>query len=309
MAEKQTQRLTANVTIQAPGHREFADGIYLIKECIARAPIEDPSQEWLMDDWYEPGRENHGTQTAYFVDDDETLLYDTLTPASTELILNELDSLLDGRELDYLVISHPEANHAGNAHAILDEYPEATLIVPGRGAHHDLHGMEGLGDEVVRKVADGDTLELGDHTIEFVEEVFFDHAMTIWMFEQETETLFTSDFMGFSHMDGECLSCVDELDDKHPTKDQLARFNGFAFTWFRFVDTEETDRALDRIAQTYNPSNIAPAHGQVARENIPEYLETMKEVIQDIAEYESDEYRVHAHQMLRYTSNTSDIRQ
>lgn len=281
------------MTGETRGRREFAEGVYFVNNCNVSPPTDEPASS--IEDWYVPGRELHSSQRAYILADEKTLLYDTLTPAAEDTVLDTLDEIVD--ELDYLVISHPEANHAGNAHAILDEHPEATLVAPARGSQHELHGMADLGDDL-RLVSHGEELDLGSRTIRFVEEMFFDHAMTIWMFEPDQRILFTSDFMGFDHMGGECLAFAEEL-DRDLTEDQLRRFNGYAFTWFRFVDPETTDREIDHLIETYDPSIIAPAHGNVIREDATSYLAKMKDVIHEIAEEERDDYHVHDHQMLR----------
>lgn len=270
------------------GHREIADGVFAIKECIIKSPISDPVDE--MREWYEPNRGLHSSQTAYLITGDENLLFDTLTPVGDGFILKNLKEILGDETLDYLVISHPEANHAGNTEAILDEYPDATLVAPARGIQHDVFGLGG--DTVY--VSDGDTIDLGDNTIRFEEPVFYDHAMTVWMRELRHNILFTVDWMGYEHMDSDCLCFNDELTHEL-TYNQLDRFNGYAFVWYRFVDPDRTDEAVERVKADL-PEMIAPAHGEIIRENVAEHLDVMKSVIRDISETGTD-YHIHTHQM------------
>lgn len=292
--------ISEGITVEGSGHREFASGMYHIKECIVSPGAPDRDPERLLDEWYEPGREIHSSQTAYLLADGESLLYDTLSPAGTDIVLRELERILGDEDLDYLVISHPEANHAGNAFAIVDAYPDVEVIVPGRGSHHELHGIGRLDN--LTFVEQGDRLEVGRFSIEFVEEIFFDHAMTIWLYERSTNALFTSDFMGYEHMDGQCLCRADELGPDAPTTTQLQRFNGHAFPWFRFVDESDVDAAIDRIAETYDLNVIAPAHGQVITNDAASALETMRETIHEITAKEQEQSEVHLHQMMRYTA-------
>lgn len=276
-----------------PGHREFADGIYCLKECIVSSAFSDLEADDLPA-WFDGGETLHSSQSAYLIVGDETLLFDTWSAESNDLIVDELDRVLDGRDLDYLVPSHPESNHAGNTWAILEAHPEATLVAPRRGAQHDLYGY----DDGTMYAEDGDVLDLGEHVVEFHQPVFLDHAITTYLHERVTDTLFSVDWFGFQHMSTECLQCVDEMRyDVRP--DQLERFNGYAFVWLRFADPDRTDAAIDRLLATTDPSIIAPAHGQVIREDVPRYMEMMKDVVRDIARTGVDAH-VHAHQMNRY---------
>ncbi|MEF8901726.1 MAG: MBL fold metallo-hydrolase [Halovenus sp.] len=279
--------------IQCKGHREMAPGMHFIQECIPIPPAEDPEMESLAD-WYEPGRRLHLPQNAYLIDADETLLFDTLTPVSGDVVVDEIDEILDGTELDYLVVSHPEANHAGNVGPILEAYPEATLVAPARSTHHDLFH---LGEDSLL-VEDGDTIGLGEREVEFLDPVFYDHAMTTYMRETTTNTLFTVDFLGFEHMDSGCLSFADEL-ETDVTASRLERFNSFAFVWFRYVDTDQTDAAIEYLIESVDPDVIAPAHGQVIRTNPAEYLRRMKTAIENFSDMDSSRYHEHGHKLRR----------
>lgn len=276
------------------GYREIADGVYAIRECIIKSPLEDPDEE--VREWYDPGADLHSSQTAYLVTGEENVLFDTMSPAGDEYILDSLEQILGDEPLDALVVSHPEANHAGNTGTLLRTYPDATLMAPARGVQHEAFGL-GDGSTLVE---DGDEIDLGGPTVEFVEPLFFDHAMTTWMREKRSDTLFTVDWFGFEHMGRDCLSFNDEL--TYPlTANQLNRFNGYAFVWHRFVDPDRTDRVIDRL-KADPPAIIAAAHGEIVRENVPDYLDVMKDVIRDISEMGTD-YHVHTHQMVRSDSD------
>lgn len=290
-AEDIAARTALGDLVAYAGNRELAEDIHFITECIRAPPPDDPTVDSLAG-WYPAGEELHLSQNAFLVGDEETLLFDTLTPVGREAIVDQVAQLLDGRDLDYLAISHPEANHAGNTGALMEAFPGARLVAPAQGTHHD---MFGIGEDDML-VGDGDVIDLGDRQVEFVEPWFYDHAMTTWMREMTTETLFTVDFLGFEHVPGECLEFADELDTP-VTASRLERFNSYAFTWLRYVDTDETDAAIDAILEDIDPSIVAPAHGRVIRENPAEYLELMREAIHDYSEVDPETYHVHTHKM------------
>jgi flavorubredoxin len=258
--------------------REIAPGVHWIYEA---GP--DRTASWDLGErdpsWYDPGRAAYVPQCAYLVDGgDETLLFDTLSPASTEHVLDAVDDLVGDRGLDYLVVSHPDVPHAGNTAAILEAHPEATLVAPGYGNDHELYR---LADGI--HVTEGDDLDLGDRTVAFHEATFLDAPVSVWMTERETETLFPVDWMGFVHREDEALSFVDELDGEFD-RDRLVEFHGRVLFWYQYVDVERTNAEIDNLVEKFDPEIVAPAHGLVIREDATDYMELMKEVTRTVDE-------------------------
>lgn len=257
--------------------REIAPGVHWIQE-------PGPDRSGMFDveadppAWYEPGESVHVSQSAFLLDDDETLLFDTLSPASRAEILDAVESVLGDRGLDYLVVSHPDVPHAGNALAVLEAYPEATLVAPRYGTGHEHYH---LADAI--QVGAGDSIHLGEHVVDFHEATFLDSALSLWMTERTTGTLFPVDWLGFPHTGVECETFVDEL-ASGVTHDRLVAFHGRVFFWFQYVDAAKTCREIDRVWRTFEPEAIAPAHGLVVREEPRRYVEMMKPVVEEISE-------------------------
>jgi flavorubredoxin len=286
------------------GTREIADGVHVIQECIARDPVEDPMDREMLD-WYRTGEELHATQNAYLFEGEKTLLFDTLTPAARDIILENIDELLGDNPLDYLVVSHPEANHAGNTGAILEAYPEATLVAPVYGVHHELFQL----DSETRYVGDGDTIDLVGRVIEFHEPTFFDHAMTIYLSDSQTGTLCTVDWFGYEHMGSDCLHFADEQDDVgegdlEVAPGQFNRFQGYAFVWIRYVDPDKTDDAIDALREAVDIELIAPSHGLPIRSHVDEHMDLMKAEIRKVSEDQTN-YDVHGHGQLLLARDVS----
>jgi flavorubredoxin len=228
-------------------------------------------------DWYSPGGEVHTMQNAYMIlGDEKTLLFDTLDPVGREQIITEIENILDGRPLDYLAVSHPEAPHAGNAFAILEENPGATLVAPGHGVQHDLYHLDNA-----KKAYHGDLVDLGNRTIEFLEPSFLDHGLHIWMREQSTDTLFPVDWLGHFVMGHEKLMLTSEI-EKEITHNRLLQFHGNVFQWYQYVNTDKTDIAIENIIEEYNPSTLAPSHGLVINKKPNAIMRKLKTVIQHI---------------------------
>lgn len=258
------------------GVREIADGFYLIHQIHSRPDLEAEYTDYKPD-WYLPERTVYTIQNAYLFVGEETLLFDTLDPVAKDMIVDRVSRVLGDDTLDYLAVTHPEAPHAGNAFAIRDAYPEATLVAPDHGTAHGLYHLEDA-----TKVTPGDVLDLGGLTLEFVEPTFLDHALHIWARELTTDTLFTVDWLSHFIMEGEQLKFTDEL-ETDVTHHRLLQFHGNVLGWFQYVDPDKTNAAIEKLVETYDPSMLVQSHGLPVRENVPQHLRKMKTVIDHIA--------------------------
>jgi flavorubredoxin len=258
--------------------REILPDVYWLYE-------EGPDRSGMIEaiepipDWYEPDDPVHIPQCAYLiVGDEHSLLFDTLSPASTEHVLAELDALLDA-PLDYLVVSHPDVPHAGNTPAILAEHG-SELVAPRYGDDHELYRL----DEALL-VGEGDSLDLGGYVVDFHEATFLDAPVSLWMSERTEEMLFPVDWLGFPHHASEQLRFVDELEhDLDGTR--LLQFHGRVLFWHQYVDVDKVQREIDRLKDRYDPEWILPSHGLVIRDDAPAYMDQLKGVVEEIERQE-----------------------
>jgi len=258
-------------------HREILPGIHWIQECgrhrggIARAVLARGV------DWYPEGADLHVPQNAYLLAGDRTLLFDTLSPAAGETVLAGLEGVLGDRPLDFLVVSHPDIPHAGNTSRILRRYPGCRLIGPRAGETHALYHL----DEAML-VGPEDELDLGGLTVRFPEATFLDAAVHTWMTEETTRTLFTVDWLGFPHLGGECLKCVDELDAEIGVS-RLEEFHSRVMFWFQYVEPTAVEAATNALAREFAGYGLAPAHGLPIREDPARFYPLMNEVVRRVA--------------------------
>jgi flavorubredoxin len=258
-----------------PHDREITPGFWWIGEC-------GPDRSHFVTDrdpeWYDPDAEVHIPQNAYLLDGGEhTLLFDTLSPATTDRILEAIDRHVD--RLDYLVVSHPDVPHAGNAPAVLEAHPEAELLAPAYGKGHDLYH---LGTDEATHVCEGDRLDLGGYEVRFHEATFPDAPVHCWLSEVETGTLFPVDWFGYPHTGRECLAFADELEGLD--LDRLVEFHGRVLFWFQYVDPPTVKAEIERLTREFDPEILAPAHGNVLREDAVEHMRRSEAVVDRVSE-------------------------
>lgn len=265
--------------------REVAEGLDVIAGCIEPDFITEVLEEVEgTPDWHEEGEEIHSQFNAYLVSGEERLLFDTLPPNMREEALEAVETLLDGDSLDYLVISHPEAPHGGNADALLERYPDAEVLVPGVGSLHELH-LDAQ-DLDPRAVDPGETVDLGGRVVEFVEPLFYDLATTIWMVDRGTDALFTVDAYGNPHSSSECGAFVEEIapdPDTHAVLRWLA-FHSHTVPWMAYVEPERIEAELEALVDCHDPEMLAPAHGAPVREDAATYLRAILPIVEGITD-------------------------
>jgi flavorubredoxin len=244
------------------------------------------SNEFLTGDapeWYDMGRRIHTQYSIFLFKDEKNLVIDSGPPKLTDEVQVQVDELLDGEQLDYIVVSHPDIDHTGNVHLLQESHPEAEIVAPAYGSAHGLYLLE---DAI--KVEEGDEMDLGKHTMTFYESPFLDSAMTVWPYEKETMTLFPIDWGGVQHVDNECHCFMDEIkhnQDGVPVglEDRLWDYAGRTFFWLPWSDMDKVLAEIDHVIENIDPDIVAPSHGFLVRdENVETYLNALREVTQRV---------------------------
>ena len=71
---------------------------------------------------------NGVSYNSYVILDEKVTLMDTVDQRATKEWLENLDAVLEGRTIDYLVVSHMEPDHAANAKTLLDKFPNMKIV-------------------------------------------------------------------------------------------------------------------------------------------------------------------------------------
>ena len=138
---------------------------------------------------------------------EKTALIDTVDPTKEfELISNIVKLGVD--RIDYVVINHAEQDHSGTLPMILEFFPDA-VIVTNEKCRDFLTALLHIPQEAFRIIKDGDTLSLGDRTLEFFLTPWTHWPETQITYLREDQILFSCDLFGF-HMATSDLFITDE---------------------------------------------------------------------------------------------------
>ena len=187
---------------------------------------------------------------AYLIQGSEkTVLLDTVDPAMSDVLMSQLESV---PHLDYVIAHHAEQDHSGTIPLVLAKYPDAQVIASPKGKDMLVDHLRIPAERVIT-VGDGETLSLGDKTLEFIHTPWVHWPETMVTYLQEDHILFTCDFFG-SHVATTDLYVRDEPRVYEAAK----RYYAEIMMPFRKV----IQKNMEKLAR-YDISLIAPSHGPI----------------------------------------------
>jgi len=194
---------------------------------------------------------------SYVILDEKVALMDTVDSRATEEWLDNLDKALDGRGVDYLVVSHMEPDHAGNIKNLIDRYPDMQIVGNAKTFAMIPQFFDVDITERSVTVKEGDTLSLGKHTLQFFMAPMIHWPEVMVAYEQSEKILFSADGFGkFGALDtDEAWTC------------EARRY------YFNIVGKYGAQvQALLKKAATLDIQMICPLHGPILKEDLGYYI-------------------------------------
>lgn len=194
---------------------------------------------------------------SYAILDEKIAIMDTVDKNFTQEWLGNVQGALAGRKPDYLVVQHMEPDHSANIANFLAAYPEAVVVSSAKAFDmmQNFFGEDYAGRRIV--VGEGDTLELGKHTLTFVTAPMVHWPEVIVTYDSYDKVLFSADGFGkFGALDvEEDWAC-----------EARRYYTGIVGKYGSQV------QALLKKAQNLEIDIICPLHGPVLTENLGYYL-------------------------------------
>ena len=202
---------------------------------------------------------NGVSYNSYVIMDDKIAVMDTADPRVTDEWLSNLEKELAGKTPDYLVVHHMEPDHSGSIKTFLEKYPDTTVV--GNVKTFTMMGQfmdSALFESRKHVVAEGDTLELGTHTLTVVMAPMVHWPEVMVSYESAEKVLFAADGFGkFGALD------VDE-----PWIDEARRY------YLNIVGKYGASvQGLLKKAAALDIQTICPLHGPILTENLGYYID------------------------------------
>ncbi len=202
--------------------------------------------------------ENGMAYNSYVILDSKIAVFDTVDAHFTHEWLDNLQKALAGRKPDYLIVQHMEPDHSANIAQFASLYPDATIVASAK-AFPMMQNFFGA-DFADRRLAvgEGDTLELGAHTLHFITAPMVHWPEVIMTYDSADKVLFSADGFGkFGALDAdEDWAC------------EARRY------YFGIVGKYGAQvQAVLKKAAALDIRTICPMHGPVLTENLGYYLD------------------------------------
>jgi flavorubredoxin len=181
----------------------------------------------------------------------KTALIDTVDPSMESVLLNRLKQA-GVKNIDYVIANHAEQDHSGTIPPVLEKYPTAKVVTTPRGKDM-LIGLLLIPEDKFITVSDGETLSLGDKTLEFIHAPWVHWPETMLTYLREDKVLFPCDLFG-SHLATADLYVTDEGQVHESAKRYYAEIMMPFHT--------NIQNHLEKL-KGYEIDIIAPSHGPV----------------------------------------------
>jgi len=203
---------------------------------------------------------------SYLLMDEKTVLFDTVDWSICRQFLENIEAVLGGKSLDYMVINHMEPDHAACIEEIVLRYPDVKIVCTQK-AFLFMHQFGFHIDDNVIEVKEGDTMSFGKHVVAFVSAPMVHWPEAMVTFDTTNGVLFSADAFGsFGSLDGQLFN--DEMNfDRDWIDDARRYYTNIVGKYGPHVQD------LLRKAGTIDIKMICPLHGPVWRNDLGYFLD------------------------------------
>lgn len=194
---------------------------------------------------------------SYVIMDDKIAVMDSVDRNFGTQWLEQIEKVLAGRKPDYLVVQHMEPDHSANIGAFMEKYPNAVVVATARafGMMKNFFGQDYA--ERRLQVGEGDTLELGRHTLRFIMAPMVHWPEVMLTYDTADKVLFSADAFGK-------FGALDVEDDW--ACEARRYYIGIVGKYGVQV------QAVLKKAAALDIQMICPLHGPVLKENLSYYI-------------------------------------
>ncbi len=197
---------------------------------------------------------NGTTYNAYLIiGSNKKALIDTVNPGFEKEIEDKIAQVVNPTDIDYVIMNHAEPDHAGSIPHIMALNAKAKLVTTAKGAKMAQIFYK-VPEERIIAVRDGETLDLGDKTLQFIEAPMLHWPETMFTYLKENKILFPCDFFGSHVAKGLYDDEIEEL------LVFAQRYYGEIMMPFNVMGQKALEKIKDLPIDV-----IAPSHGPIHR--------------------------------------------
>lgn len=199
------------------------------------------------------------TYNAYIINDEKVAVIDTVKSYKQGEYIEKIKEIVGDKKVDYLVVNHMEPDHSSSIADLLAVYPDMKII----GNKKTFPMMKNFYniDVNLMEVADGDTLSLGAHELQFYMTPMVHWPESMVTYDATDKVLFSMDVFGsFGNTNG---SIFDDENDIASFEDNTRRY----YACIVGKVSGQAQKALQKLGPL-DIQTICPSHGLVWRSNV-----------------------------------------
>lgn len=204
---------------------------------------------------------------SYVLLDEQTVLLDTVDRAINDLFFENIEHVLQGHKLDYVIVNHMEPDHCASLAELVLRYPDLKIVCNTKtlGIIRQFYRFDA--EAHAHLVKEGDTLCTGKHTLTFVMAPMVHWPEVMVTYDTTDHILFSADAFGtFGALNGNLFA--DEVNFESEWLDDARRY------YTNIVGKYGPQvQALLKKAAGLDIQMICPLHGPIWRENIAWFLD------------------------------------
>ncbi len=199
---------------------------------------------------------------AYIINDDKVAVVDTVKSFKQGEYIEKIKSVIGDKKVDYLIVNHMEPDHSSSIADLLAVYPDMQII-GNKKTFPIMKNFYNI-DKNILEVADGDTLDLGHHELQFYMTPMVHWPESMVTYDATDKVLFSMDVFGsFGSTDG---SIFDDENDVASYEDNTRRY----YACIVGKVSGQAQKALQKLGPL-DIQTICPSHGLIWRSN-PGYI-------------------------------------
>ena len=206
---------------------------------------------------------------AYLIQDEKTVLIDTVWLPYDKEFVNNLKQEIDIHKIDAIIIQHGEIDHSGSLVELMREIPDTPIYCTANGVK-SIKGQYHQEWNFI-PVKTGDTLNIGKHTLKFIEAPMLHWPDTMFTYMEGADVLFSNDGFG-QHLASEYLY-ADEVEQSVLWEQALTYYANILAPFGLLVNK----KIQEILGMNLKIQMICPSHGLIWRKSpeqiVQKYLE------------------------------------
>ena len=210
---------------------------------------------------------NGMSYNSFLINDEKTVLLDTVDKACSGQFFQNLEAALDGRNLDYMIIHHMEPDHCALIEDVIALYPEVKIVTTAKSVGLIKQFFDFDIDSRVMIVKDGDELDTGKHKFIFATAPMVHWPEVMVSYDKTDKVIYSADAFGsFGAINGNLFDTG--IDFEKDYLDEARRY----YTNIVGKYGAQVQMLLKKLA-SHEIKAIYPLHGLIIKENIDKFIE------------------------------------